>query len=102
MRPEVEEALALWRDAVRSRDAASETERLMLDAEVARLRAEFQQISAEYMMNRIDALRDAETRRASAVPSTEPFHQAARDEAAIAAEIWDSALINDREVPKES
>ena len=99
MREQVEEALALWREAVRRRDETSDGNRPELDAEIARRRAAFQQLSADYMMNRIDALKEAESRRAHAIPSTEPFHQAARDEAQIAAEIWDSALVNDREAP---
>jgi hypothetical protein len=100
MRQDVEEALALWRDAVRRRDQATDGHRAELDAEVERLRERFQQLTADYMMERIDALKEAETRRARAVPSSQPFHEAARDEVKIADEIWNSALINDRDVPK--
>jgi hypothetical protein len=60
----VEEALTAWRDVVRKR------------------------LTAEYMVDRIDALKEAEQRRKNAAPSSEPFHQAVRDEKAIAAEIW--------------
>jgi hypothetical protein len=100
VRQEVEEALALWRDAVQRRDEAEDGHRADLDAEVELLRDRYQQLTADYMMDRIDALKEAESRRARAVPSTEPFHEAARDEVRIADEIWNSAVINDRDVPK--
>lgn len=71
-----------------------------LDLEVERARDSFQRLAAEYMMERIDALHEAEGRRKQSVPSTPDFHQAARDEMATAAEIWDSARISDEETPK--
>jgi hypothetical protein len=52
------------------------------------------------MIERIDALNEAEARRASGVPSTPSFHDAAKDEARIAGEIWDSALVNDNDTPR--
>ena len=51
------------------------------------------------MAERIQDLRDAERRRRQEVPSTEPYHDAARDEAAIAADIFDAARRNDEDTP---
>ena len=100
MRKQIEEALAAWRDAVRRQDNASDGDRDALDAEVARYRDLFNRLSSDYMMDRIDALKEAEDRRQSSTPSTEPFHQAARDKKAIAAEIWDEARVSDEETPR--
>ena len=99
-RQEIEAALSRWRDATRRRDNATDGDRDALDLEVRRARDAFHQLSANYMMERIDALRDAEARRTAAVPSSDPFHQAARDEKAIAAEICDSARVSDEETPE--
>ena len=98
---EVQAALAAWREAVRRRDAANDGDRDALDAAAQRAGAEFQRVSAEHMMNRIDALQDAEDRRKHAVPSTPPFHEAAREEKEIAAEIWDTAQASD-EAPRRT
>jgi len=54
------------------------------------------------MIKLIDGLHEAENRRKNAVPSTVPFHQAAKDEMTIASEIWDSARINDEDTPRRS
>jgi hypothetical protein len=99
-RKHVEDALAAWREAVRRRDAAMDGDIETLEAEVLRTRNVFHQVSAEHMMERIDALKDAEQRRRSAVPSTDSFHQAARDEKDIAAEIWDEARLSDEDIPR--
>jgi hypothetical protein len=40
----------------------------------------FHQLSAEHMIEQIDALHEAENRRKNAIPSTPAFHQAAQDE----------------------
>ncbi|HUR16063.1 MAG TPA: hypothetical protein VMZ33_02150 [Candidatus Limnocylindrales bacterium] len=93
----VEEALAAWRDAQRRLDNAVDGDRDALQTEVERLRTLFHQLSAEHMMDRIDALHEAEDRRQTATPSTEPFHTAARDEMHIAAEIWESARFSDED-----
>ena len=96
----IEKALAEWREAERNVDSATNSDRDALQAEVERHRDEFQQLSAAHMEERIDALHEAETRRRMAVPSTPPFHEAAKDEKAIAAEIWDSARQSDEDTPQ--
>lgn len=96
----IEKALAAWREAERRVDNATNGDRDALQAEVERHRDEFQRLSAALMEERIDALHEAETRRRMAVPSTPPFHEAARDEKAIAAEIWNSARQSDEDTPQ--
>src|SRR4051794_29546877 len=98
MREEIEEELALWREAVQRRHAA-DGDAADVDAEIERHQAAFQRLTTEYMIDRIDALKQAEARRANAVPSTPEFHAAARDEARISGEIWDSARVIDNDVP---
>ena len=100
MPKEVEEALAAWRAAIHERDTATDGNREQLDAAVDRARSRFHQLSADFMIDRIDALHKAEGRRCQATPSTPEFHQAARDEKEIATEIWDSARISDEEIPR--
>ena len=39
--------------------------------------------------------------RSGATPSNPPFHEAAKDELEIAAEIWDVARVSDRETPHD-
>ena len=99
---EIEEALAAWRDAQRRLDNAMDGVREALKTEVDRQRGLFDRLSAEHMMERIDALHDAEARRKAAVPSSDSFHEAALDEMAIAAEIWDSARLSDEDTPAAS
>ena len=99
---EIEEALASWRDAQRRLDNAMDGDREALEAEVERGRTEFHRLSAEHMMKQIDALHDAEARRKAASPSSDPFHEAAREEMEIAAEIWNSARVSDEEIPAAS
>ena len=98
-RQAIEAALAGWRAAERKLVGANgDTE--AVQAEIERHRSEFQRLSAEHMVDRIDALQDAEHRRASAIPSTHPFHQAAQDQKAIAGEIWESARESDEDTPQ--
>lgn len=97
----IEEALAAWRDAQRRLDNAVGGDREPLQAEVERPRTLFHQLSADHMMGRINALQEAENRRIAATPSTPPFRQAARDEKAIAAEIWDAARMSDEDTPRK-
>ncbi len=99
MRQEIEEALALWREAERRRDNATDGNRAELDAEIAQHRERFQQLTGQYMIERIDAFKEAEARRSTSVPSSEPFHEAARDEIEIASEIWDSAQAINNDTP---
>jgi hypothetical protein len=54
------------------------------------------------MTDRIDALHEAERRRAAAEPSTDPFHRAAAEEKAIADEIWSGADQIDRDARRAS
>jgi hypothetical protein len=87
-REAVEAALAEWRAAERLQAKASAGKREALTREVEQHRDDFQRLSAAHMVEWIDKLQEAESRRANATPSTPPFHQAARDAEAIAAEIW--------------
>ena len=98
-RQKIEAALAGWREAERKLAGANgDTD--AVQAEIERYRGTFQKLSAEHMVERIDALRDAEHRRISATPSTHPFHQAAQDEKGIADEIWESARESDEDTPQ--
>jgi hypothetical protein len=102
VRNEIEAALVAWREAIRRVEGATDGDRDALQAEADRAGAEFQRISANHMMRQIDALHDAEDRRKSEVPSTPPFHEAAREEKRIAAEIWDTARASDEEAPRQN
>ena len=99
MRVLIEEALAAWREAERQLQRAVDGDREALEFEVAFHRKAFQRLSSEHMMERIDALKDAESRRHAEQPSTERYHRVAREEKAIAAEIWDNARSNDEDTP---
>lgn len=99
---EIEETLAAWRDAQRRLDNATDGDREALTAELERHRKAFQQLSADYMMERMDALKKAEARRKSEIPSSDAYHEAARQEQKIAADIWQAALKADRDTPKRS
>jgi len=95
----IEAALARWRGAERKLAGANgDTEAVQADIE--RHRGEFHRLSAAHMIDRIDALKDAELRRVSAIPSTHAFHQAAQDEKVIAREIWESARESDEDTPQ--
>jgi hypothetical protein len=95
----VESALADWRDAQRRLDSATSAEREAIKAEVEEHRQRFQELSAAFMVERIDALREAEARRKSETPSTPAFHEAARDEMEIATDIWGMAHVSDASTP---
>ena len=99
-RQAIEAALAAWRDAERREAQAVDGEREALSHDVARYRSEFQRLSADHMVDRIDALKDAEDRRSHATPSTLPFHIAARDTQEIASEIWEAARESDEDTPQ--
>ncbi|MEA2678041.1 MAG: hypothetical protein QOJ81_2182 [Chloroflexota bacterium] len=99
MRTEIENALAAWRDAERRLQNATDGDRAALEAEVVRHRTAFHHLSADHMMERIDALHDAEERRHAETPSTDKYHEVAREEKAIAAEIFDAAVQNDEDTP---
>ena len=99
-RATIEAALEAWRDAERRQALAVVGQREALDREVDDRRAEFQQISSDHMVEQIAMLQEAEGRRRRAVPSTPPFHEAARDTEVIATEIWASAHSNDVDTPQ--
>ena len=99
-REAIERALAAWRDAERRLALAVDGDRVRLAEEVATHRSAFQQLSADHMVERIDSLREAESRRAHATPSTWPFHQAARDTQEIASDIWEAARESDEDTPQ--
>jgi hypothetical protein len=100
MRTQIEEALAAWRDAERRLQNATDGDREALEAEVDRHRLAFRELSADHMMERIDALHNAEERRHAETPSTDEYHEVAREEKAIAAEIFDAAVQNDEDTPR--
>lgn len=99
-REAVETALTEWRAAERLRANAVGGDRTALTREVEQHRDEFQRLSAAHMVEWIDKLQEAENRRAHATPSTPPFHEAARDAEAIAAEIWDTVRSSDEDTPQ--
>lgn len=98
-RQEIEASLAGWRAAER-RLSHADGDRDAIEAEITRHRSEFQRLSAAHMIDRMDALKDAEDRRSTSTPSTRPFHQAAQDEKVIADEIWESARQSDSDTPQ--
>jgi hypothetical protein len=99
-RQAIEAALHAWRDAERRLITTTDGERAAMQAEVDRHRNEFQLLSAEHMVEWIAKLREAEARRSLAVPSTLPFHIAARDTQEIASEIWEAARSSDEDTPE--
>lgn len=100
-RQDIEAALAAWRAAER-RLTHADGDRDAIQADVERHRNEFQRLSAEHMLDRMDALKEAEGRRSTSTPSTGPFHRAAQDEKAIADEIWESARQSDSDTPQKA
>lgn len=99
-REAIEAALAAWRDAERRLAVAVDGDRAAIERQVDRHRSDFQQLSADHMIERIGSLREAENRRANARPSTLPFHEAARDTQEIASDIWEAARSSDEDTPE--
>ena len=99
-REEIEAALAAWRDAERRLAQANDSQRAAIERQINRHRSDFQQLSADHMVERIGRLREAEGRRANATPSTLPFHEAARDTQEIASDIWEAARSSDEDTPE--
>jgi hypothetical protein len=93
-------ALQVWRTAERRLVGATNGERAVLEAEVEHLRDAYQRLSTQHMVEWIAKLHEAEERRSLAVPSTLPFHVAARDEQQIASEIWEAARSSDEDTPE--
>jgi signal transduction protein with GAF and PtsI domain len=101
-RRELEAALETWREAERHLTNSSNGNRDALQAAVAVAREEFHRLSGEYMLRRIDDLKEAESRRLAEMPSSAPYHAAAKDETEIAADIWGTAELNDKGTPDEA
>ena len=99
-RQAIEAALAAWREAERRVAGAIDGEHSRLTLEVQMRRDHFKRLSSDYMMERMGALHEAESRRQAATPSTPAFHVAAKDEKDIAADIWDEARRSDEETPQ--
>lgn len=78
---------------------ASGDGRMDLEANVARLRDEYQRLYTEGMVENMDRLHEADERRSRATPSTRDFHAATRDTEEIAADIWEQARRGDRDTP---
>ena len=94
----LQEALRLWRDAERELFESGDGDD-RLEANVARLRTEYQRLYSEGMVENMERLHEADTRRSRAVPSTPAFHAATRDTEDIAADIWEQARRGDRDTP---
>jgi hypothetical protein len=99
-REAIETALAEWRDAERRLAGAVDGEAEAFRQELKLHRDEFQALSAAHMVEWMAKLQEAEARRSGSVPSTPPFHEAARDEQDIAAEIWEAARSSDEDTPQ--
>ena len=96
-RESLQEALRLWRAAERDLEASGDGRER--EANVARLRDEYQRIYTENMVENLDRLHEADSRRSGAVPSTPDFHAATRDTERVAADIWEQARRGDRDTP---
>jgi hypothetical protein len=99
-REAIEAALSAWRDAERRLAIAVDGDRAAIERQVDRYRSDFQQLSADHIVERISSLREAENRRANATPSTLRFHEAARDTQEIASHIWEAARSSDEDTPE--
>jgi cation transport regulator ChaB len=97
-RESLQEALRLWRAAEREHIESGDG-REDLEANVRRLRDEYQRLYTEGMAANIDRLHEADDRRSRATPSTLDFHAATRDTEEIAADIWEQARRGDRDSP---
>ena len=70
-----------------------------LAATVADLRARYQRLYSEGMVENLDRLHDADERRSRSTPSTRDFHEATRDTEDAAMDIWEQARRGDRDTP---
>lgn len=73
-----------------------------MELELSQAKSRYQEIATAHMTERIDALHAAEQRRAAAVPSSDPFHEAVAEEKSIAEEIASEADQIDREARSAS
>ena len=99
-RREIETSLASWRDADRRLASAVDGDREATAREVEHHRTEYQQLSTDHMVDQLGKLKEAESRRSHATPSTVPFHEAARETQEIASEIWEAARESDQDTPQ--
>ena len=100
-RESLQEALRLWRTAERELVDSGDGDDI-LEANVARLRDEYQVLYSEGMAENIKRLNEADERRSRSTPSTPDFHEATRDTESIAADIWEQARRGDRDTPNGS
>lgn len=96
-RESLQEALREWRAA--ERDLQENGDGLEREKLVERLRDEYQRRYTENMVENLDRLHEAESRRAHATPSTPAFHAATQDTEEVAADIWEQARRGDRDTP---
>lgn len=96
-RESLHEALRLWRTA--ERELAASGDGREREAEIVRLRNEYQRLYTEGMVENLGRLHEAEGRRARSVPSTPAFHAATQDTETVAADIWEQARRGDRDSP---
>jgi hypothetical protein len=99
---DIEAALAAWRAAERRVAEADGNLTPGLIQELADARATYQEIATAHITERIDALHDAERRRSAAEPYSDPFHEAAAHQKAIADQIWSEAAQIDRATGRHS
>ena len=96
-REALQEALRAWRAA--ERDLVASGDGALREANVARLRNEYDRIYTANMRESLGRLHDAEGRRSRATPSTPAFHAATQDTEVVAADIWEQARRADRDTP---
>jgi hypothetical protein len=96
-RESLQEALRAWRTAERDLQASGDGP--VREANVARLRDEYQRIYTANMTDNLTRLHEAEDRRANSTPSTPDFHNATQDTEVAAADIWEQARRGDRDTP---
>lgn len=99
-REALQEALSLWRTAERDLEASGDGRER--EANVARLRDEYNRLYTEGMVDNLARLHEAEGRRSRATPSTPDFHAATQDTEVVAADIWEQARRGDRDTPNGS
>ena len=99
-RESLQEALRLWRSA--ERELVGTGDGGQREANVARLRNDYQRLYTSNMVDNIDRLQEADARRLSAVPSTPDFHEATQDTVEIASDIWEQARRGDRDTTNGS
>jgi hypothetical protein len=93
---DIEAALAAWRAAERRVAEADGNLTPEMARELVEAKWRYQEFATAHMTARIDALHAVEARRAAALPSTDPFHEAAAEDKAIARYIWAEADEIDR------